>query len=199
MAALVPLALAALGCGRAQPTERRPYALPVSVHADLGRAQTLRIAPPGADSTHAAVWLTRVSPARVAPARPGALEVPAPDAAPDTLTSEIPPPPPLAVDENLKPPIPRTGGRLDVPSRAPRGVVELDVRVDEEGRVSDALWAAGSEDSSLVRAATECALGMNFYPALRAGRPVAVWCRQRFDFGGRPGRAVKRGRARLRR
>jgi hypothetical protein len=25
---------------------------------------------------------------------------------------------------------------------------------------------------------------MRFYPARRAGRPVAVWCRERFDFGG---------------
>ena len=24
---------------------------------------------------------------------------------------------------------------------------------------------------------------MRFYPALRDGRPVAVWCRQRFKFG----------------
>jgi hypothetical protein len=33
-----------------------------------------------------------------------------------------------------------------------------------------------------VDAARECALAMRFYPALRAGRPTAVWCRQRFDF-----------------
>jgi len=26
---------------------------------------------------------------------------------------------------------------------------------------------------------------MRFYPALRGGRPVAVWCRQRFEFGAR--------------
>jgi hypothetical protein len=58
--------------------------------------------------------------------------------------------------------------------------------VDERGDVSDALWAAGSEDTSLVRAAIECALAMRFFPALRGDRAVAVWCRQRYDFSARP-------------
>jgi hypothetical protein len=31
---------------------------------------------------------------------------------------------------------------------------------------------------------------MRFHPAVKAGRPVAVWCRQRFDF--EPGRAAAR-------
>jgi hypothetical protein len=184
-AVLVALACAAVGCGRAKPPERPPYALPVDVYADTGRAEPLRVVPPAGDPTRAAVWLARVSPVRIVSPHPGGLEAPAPDAAPETLAMEIPPPPPLAVDEDLKPPIPKASARLEVPPRSPRGVVELDVRVDEGGHVSDAIWAAGSEDSSLVRAATDCALGMSFYPALRAGRPVAVWCRQRFDFGGR--------------
>src|SRR6266545_850269 len=50
---------------------------------------------------------------------------------------------------------------------------------------ADAGWAGGSEDPARVAAATACARAMRFYPALRAGRPVAVWCRQRFDFPGR--------------
>ena len=65
----------------------------------------------------------------------------------------------------------------------PRGWVGLDVRVDEEGAVSHAEWAGGSRDTALVTSAIECALAMRFFPALRAGRPVAVWCRQRFEFG----------------
>jgi len=64
------------------------------------------------------------------------------------------------------------------------------VRVDETGEVTDALWTDGSTDSMLVQVATECALSMKFYPALQVGRPVPVWCRQRFDFGG--GRAEMR-------
>jgi hypothetical protein len=51
--------------------------------------------------------------------------------------------------------------------------------------VSDALWAEGSQDSTVVEAALACARGMRFYPALRSGRPIAVWCRQRFEFGMR--------------
>jgi hypothetical protein len=64
----------------------------------------------------------------------------------------------------------------------------LDVRVDEAGLVSDALWAGGSNDPVLVQAATECALKMTFYAAIQAGKPVPVWCRQRFDFGAIAGR-----------
>ena len=72
-----------------------------------------------------------------------------------------------------------------LPDHARRAEVELDVRVDESGEVTDALWAEGSADPALVAAATACALGMRFYPALQSGRPIAVWCRQRFDFGAR--------------
>jgi TonB family protein len=73
-----------------------------------------------------------------------------------------------------------------VPAAARAGMVELDVRVDETGVVTDAHWAGGSADSSLVAAAIACAEAMAFYPAQLAGRPVAVWCRQRFDFGAAP-------------
>jgi hypothetical protein len=67
--------------------------------------------------------------------------------------------------------------------------VDLDVRVDESGRVSEALLARANGDPAgievgLVEAARRCALGMRFYPALQGGRAVPVWCRQRFDFGG---------------
>jgi outer membrane biosynthesis protein TonB len=86
------------------------------------------------------------------------------------------------VSEDLKPPLLQKSGTL-IPPPGKRGSVELDVRVTEEGDVSDALWAGGSSDSLLVAAAISCALEMRFYPALQAGRPIAVWCRQRFDFG----------------
>jgi len=33
-----------------------------------------------------------------------------------------------------------------------------------------------------VFAAERCAWAMEFYPALLGGRPVDVWCRQRFEF-----------------
>ena len=108
-----------------------------------------------------------------------------PDAPQDSVVPESPPPL-LEIDDDLKPPILERHAILSVPAPYPRRAVEsveLDVRVDESGEVTDALWAGGSNDSALVQSATECALRMRFYPALQSGRPVPVWCRQRFDFG----------------
>jgi TonB family protein len=165
----------AAGCGKSPPAAEGPYAIPVDVVADTGRTQPLHVVAPDAPRPRAAVWLARVS-----PARPAALAIPPVDVVSETLAVS-PEPPSLAVDEGLKPPIPRTRAPLRVPPGA-RGFVELDVQVDESGRVADALWAAGQNDRALVRAAIECARRMEFYPALRAGRPVSVWCRQRFEF-----------------
>jgi len=171
------------GCGRQTPPSGRAVRLPVNVFADTAR--TVRLAPwsplPGATSPAppvATVWLAHVSPA--APAPPG---IPAPE--PDSVQAPWPTPPPLAVDEDLKPPIPRDAATLRVPAGSRPGWVEMDVRVDETGAVSDAEWAGGSQDSALVRAASDCAFAMRFFPAVQGGREVAVWCRQRFDFGRR--------------
>jgi len=152
--------------------------LAIDVSRDTGLSQVLRVAAP--ESVR--VWVRSVS-----PTPPASIDAPLPGAAPDTLSGEPPPPPALAVDSGLKPPILRARGRLVVPSRsrARPASVELDVRVSERGDVTDALWAGGERDSALVAAARACALGMRFYPALKGGAPVAVWCRQRFDFAGR--------------
>lgn len=174
---LMSVAVLGASCGKSPPAAQKPYPLPVDVYADTGRGGPLRVGAPAVPPARASVWLARVSPARAA-----SLPVPPVEVAPETLEVPSTAPPMLAVDDGLKPPLPRTRAPLAVPAGA-RGFVELDVRVDERGRVSDALWAGGSEDSLLVRAASECALSMGFYPALRAGRPVAVWCRQRFEFG----------------
>jgi len=172
------------GCGGAHPPAEQepPRALPVAVFADTGRTTTLRVIPPPEGAArdagaHATVWLARASPARIEPAAE-----PSPEAAPDTLPFALLPPPSLVVDGSLKPPLSRSQTPLAVPPGA-RGSVELDVRVDEQGQVSEVRWAGGSRDPALVRAATECARGMRFFPAERAGQPVPVWCRQRFDFG----------------
>jgi hypothetical protein len=182
------LALApAAGCARRRPAEAASgpgtsaVPLAVNVYADAGRTVALAVRPPAAR-----VWLASVTPAR--------LPVPAP-ALPEALPDSAPPPevgpPALAVDPGLKPPVLREPGTLTLPPgrRGAGASVELDVRVDEAGRVSAALdvAAAGdtaSGDRALLEAARRCALGMRFYPALQAGRPVAVWCRQRFDFTG---------------
>jgi TonB family protein len=121
----------------------------------------------------------------VTPKRSAPLDAPLP--VPSPAEVDVPPasPPALEVDPRLEPPIPKHLGVLRVPRGARRASVDLDVRVAEDGTVSDALWAGGSGDSALVAAAVDCARAMTFYPALQAGRPVAVWCRQRFDFGSR--------------
>ena len=180
--------LLAGGCARSpEPAASRPPSRPVAVplavnvYADTGRGGHLEVRPPAAR-----VWLASVTPARL-PAPAPAL----PEALPDSLPPPEDPPPGLAVNPGLKPPILRAPGTLALPTgwRGPRTSVDLDVRVDESGRVSEALPARANGDpagieAGLVEAARRCALGMRFYPALQGGRPVPVWCRQRFDFGG---------------
>jgi TonB family protein len=170
--------LLAAGCARAPaPAEsRRAGAAPlaVQVYADTGRGGRLVVRLPAAR-----VWLAQVAPAHAS--------LPTPDL-PEVQPESLPPlaeaPPALEVDPGLKPPVLRAPARLVLPRGDARGSVELDVRVDESGTVSAAPWAGGSTDTALVAAARRCALEMRFYPALQAGRPVAVWCRQRFDFAG---------------
>ena len=176
------LATGVAGCGRDHPSLEPPRRLAVNVFADTSRAERLHIGLPAVRDARgpAHVWLTRVT-----PSRPPAIAAPLPEAAPAPVEDSGWTPPALAVDPNLKPPILRTPGSLHVPARARRGYVELDVRIGEDGSVTDALWAAGSRDSALTEAAVSCALAMRFYPALRGGKPTAVWCRQRFDFAGR--------------
>src|SRR5262249_36938962 len=61
---------------------------------------------------------------------------------------------------SLKPPIPR--GTPELVSGGAGGRVTLDVRVDEQGEVSDALFVESDADSLTVSAATEAALRLRF-------------------------------------
>ncbi|HEV2105090.1 MAG TPA: energy transducer TonB, partial [Candidatus Eisenbacteria bacterium] len=83
-------------------------------------------------------------------------------------------------DEPLRPPIARGLAVLHLRGARP-GWVELDVRVDAGGRVTDARPAAGEADSATVAEAVRAARAMRYLPALLGGRPVAVWCRQRLE------------------
>ena len=152
--------------------------LAIEVSSDTGRSQALHVTAPET----VRVWMRRVT-----PSPPAIIEVPLPGALPDAMNAEPQPPPALVVDPGLKPPIPRERGRLTSPPGAwgHPASVELDVRVSERGDVTEARWAGGERDSARVAAARACALSMRFYPALRGGEPVAVWCRQRFDFAVR--------------
>ena len=180
------LVLAATACGK-DPGAQRAVPVPMEIAADSGATQTLRVAPPRA-------WLERVSetkpaPPEVAPAQvrdpaSGAVEPEAVESAPIPESA----PRMLEIDDDLKPPIPRGTASLELPPGFnPRRAepVELDIRIDESGAVSDAMWAGGATDSALVSAAIESALRMTFYPALKSGQPVAVWCRQRVELGRR--------------
>src|SRR5262245_53435385 len=100
--ALATMAATGVGCGRSRPAPDRPYALPVDVFADTGRTQTLPVSLRAPAAPPARVWLARVSPARL-----GTEDLPPPEATPETLAVSRPPPPALAVDEGLKPPVPR--------------------------------------------------------------------------------------------
>ena len=193
------LALVALaGCERTPARSARQMSVPVNVFADTARdanpalALTPTLPMPGllggssspgdldgraAPATDAAIWMARVSPRRAEAIEPAIAAT-----ALESLALPLEAPPALSVDDDLKPPILRDPARLTLPRGARPGSVELDVRVDEQGAVSDAQWAGGAADSALVSVAIECALDMRFFPALQGGRPVAVWCRQRFDF-----------------
>ena len=188
IAAVLPVLLALFSaCERkaSVPSHAPAVRLPLEVLADTGRRQTLPVPPPAV----ARAWLERVQkdrPPRVPPApiARAPLAVPPPEAPPEAppVTSE--PMDVLVVDEDLHPPIPIGTAPLRVPAGRGRSAgVDLDVRVDESGAVSDAVWAGGSADSTAVAAVTACALAMRFHPAVQRGRPVAVWCRQHFEFG----------------
>lgn len=178
-------ALVACGCGHGSRPAReagRSRDLPVTVIGDSAESGSLPVARPGGRPV-AHVTLVRIAPTRAEigaalpepePAAPAAGE-----AAPERST-ESPAP-----DDDLRPPLPKSAATLRLHALRP-GFVELDVRVDEEGDVTDAIPTGGDADSASVFAATEAALGQRWYPATRRGRPVAVWCRQRYEVG--PGR-----------
>ena len=168
--------LAALpaGCGHGSPPGQGelPRALPVSVLADSAPATGL---PPAARGEMARAHLTLLG---VSPQRTSA--------APPAEAPPAEPPPPAGVperlptDDRLHPPVPRGGATLRLAGGGGRWV-ELDVRIDESGVVTDAEPVAGDTAAAVVLAACRAARDVRFYPARLGGRAVAVWTRQRFD------------------
>jgi TonB family protein len=178
VAAVLFAVVPAAGCGRARSPAPQSTALDVQVFRDTSGALTLHVEP----SPAARVWLRGV-----AIARPAAIDAPLPAAEPGAAPPDTSPPPALPVDPRLKSPILKNATPLAVPPARGRGAaaVELDVQVSDAGDVTDVRWAGGSEDPALVAAASACARSMRFHPALLSGRPVSVWCRQRFEFPAR--------------
>lgn len=175
------LALACLGCAGPppdRPAAGAPETLAVTVLADSAEAAGLPPASPGVARP------PRLALVRIALGR---AEVGAPLPEPEPGVPEAPEaaPSPPASDDELRPPLPR-GATVVKLRAARRGWVELDVRVDERGEVTDAIPVGGEADPATVAAATEAAFAQRWYPATHRGEPVAVWCRQRFEAG--PGR-----------
>ena len=185
-AGLLVLLLGVWSCTPEHPATPRPLALSVRAAADTGRMAHLEIRLP----RPARAWL-----ARVTPYPPGMLSPPLPDAGPDTVPPQPFTPAPLEVEAGLLPPVLRAAAPLVLPGEPAGGgrrrfeAVEFDVRVSETGEVTDVIAAGGDGDPALVEAASACVRRMRFYPARRAGVPISVWCRQRFEFG--PGGAVR--------
>ena len=177
--------LLVLGCSPGRPGQSVGTGgteLPVSALADSAERWTLPAAPLAADTVaRPRLTLQRISPSRASLKLPlpNADPAPPPVADPDASAREG-----LAIDDELRPPIARSASTLTMKG-ARRGWVELDVRVDEQGEVSDAVVVEAMADSATQAAAVEAAYAVRFHPATQRGKPVAVWCRQRFEVGRR--------------
>src|SRR6266516_8219589 len=147
--------------------------------ADSGAGQAMvrdqpeRLVLPLAPAGAGRVVYERVSPARAT------LDLPPPPAEVAEPPAGTTPDPPAPGELELKPPIARGLPRLVRGGRG--GRVTLDVRVDENGEVSDVELVETDADSLTVRAASDAAFVLRYYPALLGERHVAVWTRQVFS------------------
>jgi hypothetical protein len=176
--ALLVALVFAPGCDSRAPSARTP-APRANVLADSSAAMRLEVRRPAGTATPASP--VEIAPERAAPGPPAVG-----DAAPgNPLPAEVPASGEPGMDPSFKPPILRFAPKLRVPSGAAGGDVTMELRVEADGSVGSARWAAGVTDTACVRAARECALGMRFYAARRAGEPVVAWSRRRFEFSAR--------------
>lgn len=171
---LLAMAYLTCGCGNdsRSPDASLPRPLPVSVLADSAPGTALPPARWGG-FPRAHLTLLRVSPQREA-------EAPQAEAPPGEPPSPTGGAERLPIDDRLRPPVPRDGATLHLAQAGGRWV-DLDVRIDESGVVTDAAPVAGDTAAALVLAACRAARAVRFYPARLSGRAVAVWTRQRFD------------------
>ena len=160
---------------------------PAADSAAIARDVPERIAMPLAPEGSGRMVVERVGVARMGVTRVDPTEAPLDLSPPAAEPGE----PPVATagseapdTASLKPPI--ASGLPQLPKGGRGGRVTLDVRVDEQGEVSDVELVETDADSATVAAATRAAYDVRYHPALLGTRRVAVWCRQVFD--------VKRGR-----
>ena len=185
---LVLLCLGACSCSRtAHEGESTTRSRAADDSAAIARDVPERIVMPLAPEGSGRVVVERVGVARMGLTRVDPTEAPLELAPPVAEPGEPPVAP--AVSEapdtsSLKPPIAR--GVPTLPRGGRGGRVTLDVRVNEDGEVSDVELVETDADSATVAAATRAAYDVRYHPALLGTQRVAVWCRQVFD--------VKRGR-----
>jgi hypothetical protein len=136
-------------------------------------------APPGVDSARARSTVI---------AAPQSAALPAPDASPTPVAPGADGAPAASspgADQAFQPPVLRQKCALVTPPGRHGGVIELELRVNEEGRVDEFRLVGGDRDSLLLGATVECLKVLRFYPARRGGQPVSAWSRQRFTFDSR--------------
>lgn len=175
------------GCARGErPSRSASSADPDSVAALIMRDRperwTLSLSPPGSGEVVmlGAQREREAAPAPVEPGAPPAVEPPLPGAEPALPPeSAAPSPHSSTADPSLKPPIPR--GLPLLPEGGRGGRVALDVRVDEQGEVTDAQLVETDADSATVAAAIGAAYSLRFHPAILGEQRVAVWTRQVFQ------------------
>ena len=167
------------GCASPERPSGRASADSVSTRAILADAPvSLALPTPGPFAlervARTRAGLVEALPLPVEPAAAPALDPAPPEAA-------IAPPPDVPFDRvrppaGLQPPIAR--GWPAEPRGGRGGVIALDVRVDEDGTVSDVEVVTVAGDSLAVEAAVAAAFATRYHPARLDGRTVAVWARQ---------------------
>jgi hypothetical protein len=169
------MCISACGCGPTSPKTAEPRA-GVRVGADTSNSARLAIGNPRPQPEARGAIAVAPAPAR-------GVTLPPPDAAPDSVPAGASAP--AAADPTFKPPLLRSAPALIEPPGTTRMAIDLDLRVDLDGRVREVRDVDAAVDRAARSAARRCALGMRFYPAQRAGLPVEAWSRRRFEFGAR--------------
>ncbi|MFM7231859.1 MAG: TonB family protein [bacterium] len=167
------------GCTPAERPSERATADSVSARAIAADAPVSLALPAPGPFALERVARTRAGLAEAPPLSVEPAPAPALDPAPPEAAPAPPPDVPLEATRppaGLQPPIAR--GWPAEPRGGRGGVIALDVRVDEDGTVSDVEVVTVAGDSLAVEAAVAAAFATRYHPARLDGRTVAVWARQ---------------------
>jgi len=120
---------------------------------------------------------------------PAVADAPQEEPAPEPAPTPEPPAraePPAAVRSPDRAPQPVYAPPPQYPAGALRreaeGHVVLQMRIDAEGRVAEVKLVSSQGDASFARAAARAVARWRFRPAVRDGKPVAVWATKKITF-----------------